>query len=98
LKAEIFSKNNRFVYTPAGKGKDITFTFRDSEPPRDGTDSYVRVRPQDGEIAWSSPVWFFAKTKLNEKQHREGFREVGELCRSKDRTFSSSSLTTRGDI
>ena len=71
-------KNNRFVYTRAGGGKDVTFTFRDSEPPRDGTYYYVRVRQQDGEIAWSSPVWFFDKAKLNEKQHREGVREMWE--------------------
>lgn len=71
-------KNNRFVYTRAGGGKEVVFAFRDSEPLRDGTYYYVRVRQQDGEIAWSSPVWFMDKTKLNEKQHREGFREVWE--------------------
>jgi hypothetical protein len=68
-------KNNRFVYTREVEGSQATLTFRDNEAPTDGTYYYVRVRQENGEIAWTSPVWFLSSTRLNTLQHREGLRE-----------------------
>jgi len=54
-------RNNQFVYTKGGEGCRAEFTFVDREPPAGRAYYYVRVLQKDGEIAWSSPVWFGAK-------------------------------------
>lgn len=78
IEAVEICKNNRFIYTKEGEGTEALLTFRDNEPPTDGTFYYVRVRQKDGEIAWASPVWFLEPSRFKTLQHREGLREVWE--------------------
>jgi len=54
-------RNNRFIYTKKPQAKAARLTFVDREPPRGRVYYYVRVIQTDGEIAWSSPVWFGAR-------------------------------------
>ena len=54
-------RNNKFIYTKAGKGRSAEFTFTDRAPLPGRSYYYVRVIQKDEEIAWSSPVWLGAK-------------------------------------
>ncbi len=56
-------RNNRFIYTTRPGGKECHFTFVDADPPPRKAYWYVRVIQEDGEIGWSSPVWFGAVLK-----------------------------------
>jgi hypothetical protein len=51
-------RNNRFIYLQEPPGRECNLTFVDVEPPAGRSYYYVRVIQKDGEIAWSSPVWF----------------------------------------
>ncbi|PIU89698.1 MAG: hypothetical protein COZ06_02695 [Armatimonadetes bacterium CG_4_10_14_3_um_filter_66_18] len=51
-------RSNKFVYTKNAEGKSCDLTFVDPEPLPGFSYYYVRVQQKDGEIAWSSPVWF----------------------------------------
>jgi len=53
-------RNNRFVYTRSPGGRTADLVFVDRDPLQGRTYYYVRVIQADGEIAWSSPVWFGA--------------------------------------
>jgi hypothetical protein len=53
-------RSNKFVYTKNAEGKSCDLTFVDPEPLPGFSYYYVRVLQKDGEIAWSSPVWFGA--------------------------------------
>jgi hypothetical protein len=55
-KVEII-KNNRIVYSAPGKGREMTFTYTDREPSAGESYYYARVQQQDGQLAWSSPLW-----------------------------------------
>ncbi len=57
-------RNNKFIYTqtPASRGADIRFV--DTAPIRGFSYYYVRVMQKDEEIAWSSPVWLNAASRL----------------------------------
>ena len=50
-------KNKKFVYTsrPLAKQADFTFTDKDFGPGESWY--YVRVMQDDGQMAWSSPIW-----------------------------------------
>jgi len=50
-------RNNDVVHTsrPGTKKKELEFV--DAEPPDGPAYYYVRITQQDGEMAWSSPVW-----------------------------------------
>lgn len=50
-------RNNVFVYTRPGNGRETSFTYEDSKPLTATAYYYVRVVQKDGELAWSSPVW-----------------------------------------
>jgi hypothetical protein len=53
------NESNYKVFTP--KGSDISTTFTD-EKPLDGENRYyIRVEQEDGNMAWSSPVWVTVK-------------------------------------
>jgi hypothetical protein len=54
-------RNNGFIYTNSPKGREAELTFTDREPLEGRSYYYVRVLQADGEIAWSSPVWFGAR-------------------------------------
>ena len=49
--------NKRFLYTTRPGTKDARFEFTDQNPPPGEAWYYVRVLQEDGQIAWSSPVW-----------------------------------------
>ncbi len=51
-------RNNQFIYTTNPEGPACELTFVDREPLAGRSYYYVRVMQKDGEIAWSSPVWF----------------------------------------
>jgi hypothetical protein len=50
-------KNGRVVYAPEAVGQATRFTYTDRAPERGTSYYYLRVEQQDGQIAWSSPVW-----------------------------------------
>ena len=54
-------RNNEFVHCVNGSGRTAQFGFADAHPVAGFSFYYVRVMQKDGEIAWSSPVWFGAK-------------------------------------
>ncbi|HZT30402.1 MAG TPA: hypothetical protein VFA33_10990 [Bryobacteraceae bacterium] len=50
-------KDRRFVYTTRPLTKDAAFEFADREFGGKESYYYVRVLQQDGQLAWSSPMW-----------------------------------------
>ena len=54
-------RNNRFIYTQQPDGRQAKLHMVDTDPLPGRSYYYVRVLQKDGEIAWSSPVWFGAK-------------------------------------
>ena len=50
-------RNNEFVYSTTPVGPEATIEFLDQEPIQEPSYYYLRVIQEDGEIAWSSPVW-----------------------------------------
>jgi hypothetical protein len=50
-------KNQRFLYTTRPGAKEASFEFADREFGPGRSYYYVRVLQQDGQLAWSSPVW-----------------------------------------
>ena len=50
-------RNNEFVYSAEPGDRHASIEFTDRVPPRGPSYYYLRVIQEDGEIAWSSPVW-----------------------------------------
>jgi len=50
-------KSNRIVYTAPGTGSEMRFAYTDQDPTAGEAYYYVRVEQQDGQLAWSSPIW-----------------------------------------
>src|SRR5262249_51741109 len=50
-------KNNRDYVVKPGSCRKIEFEYGRTEPPRETDYYYLRVIQQDGEMAWSSPIW-----------------------------------------
>ncbi len=50
-------RNNEFVYSAAVDGSEIALEYQDQDPPPGSLHYYLRVIQEDGEVAWSSPVW-----------------------------------------
>jgi hypothetical protein len=50
-------KNRTFVYTTRPGSRDATFEFTDREFGGPESYYYVRVLQEDGQLAWSSPMW-----------------------------------------
>jgi len=50
-------RNNEFVYTQKPGTKEFSFEYEDRQPKPGESYYYVRVIQQDGNLAWSSPVW-----------------------------------------
>jgi hypothetical protein len=48
-------KSNRIVYTAPGSGSEMRFTYTDQDPTPGYY--YVRVEQENGQLAWSSPIW-----------------------------------------
>ena len=57
IKSVEICRNNEFVYATSPHESDVAVEFVDREPPGGETYYYLRVIQEDGEIAWSSPVW-----------------------------------------
>ena len=51
-------RNEAYVYalTPTGKSA-VNFTYTDPQPAASENRYYVRLEQEDGQMAWSSPVW-----------------------------------------
>ena len=50
-------RNNRVVYTEPGSSSQVRFTFQDRDPLAGESWYYVRVEQENGQVAWSSPIW-----------------------------------------
>ncbi|MBI4909109.1 MAG: exo-alpha-sialidase [Acidobacteria bacterium] len=50
-------RSNKVVYTVPGSGSEAKFTFTDREKPEGEVFYYIRALQQDGQLAWSSPIW-----------------------------------------
>ncbi|MCL5742347.1 MAG: DUF3604 domain-containing protein [Acidobacteria bacterium] len=50
-------RNNEFVYTQRPNARECEFTYIDQSPRPGDNWYYVRVLQQDGNLAWSSPIW-----------------------------------------
>ena len=50
-------KNQEFLYTRQKLPQDVEFTFEDTEKGAGEDFYYVRVQQNDGNVAWSSPIW-----------------------------------------
>ena len=56
-------KNQKFIYTARPGGKEASFDFTDADFGAGENYYYVRVLQEDGQIAWSSPVWVKSDAK-----------------------------------
>jgi hypothetical protein len=50
-------KNNTFLHTLNPKTAEVEFTYSDAEANTGESYYYVRVQQEDGQMAWSSPIW-----------------------------------------
>ncbi len=50
-------RNNEYVSTQEPKKKEVTLTFTDMTPKEGINLYYVRFLQENGEVAWSSPMW-----------------------------------------
>ena len=50
-------RNNKIVHSHRPSGSRAAFEYRDLEPPAGESYYYLRVVQEDGNMAWSSPVW-----------------------------------------
>ena len=58
LASVVVVRNNEDWHTVTDPGCQCSFTLQDLGMPEELTDwYYVRVAQQDGNIAWSSPIW-----------------------------------------
>lgn len=54
----VIIKNDFDLHTIRGTGIKSTFSYRDKREVRGRDYYYLRVTQEDGEMAWSSPIWF----------------------------------------
>ncbi len=57
IKAIEICRSNEFVYSSSPGGSVASIEFVDQQPLDGQSFYYLRVTQDDGEIAWSSPVW-----------------------------------------
>jgi hypothetical protein len=50
-------RNNEFIYLQRPNTKDFSFEYEDRSPKPGENYYYVRVEQEDGNLAWSSPIW-----------------------------------------
>jgi len=54
--------NESYAYfAPGNRRKDMDFTYTDPHPAAGENRYYVRVEQEDGNLAWSSPVWILGQ-------------------------------------
>ena len=51
----------KVVYSLLNQERDLSFEWEDPVVPKESDYYYVRLIQEDGEIAWSSPVWINIK-------------------------------------
>ena len=56
-------KNQKFIYTTRPGVKEASFEYTDQDFGAGENYFYVRVLQEDGQIAWSSPIWVKAGAK-----------------------------------
>ena len=57
-------KNNGALHAVRGKGVEGAVNYSDNTPARTGDYYYLRAQQEDGETAWSSPIWVEIKEAL----------------------------------
>ncbi len=57
IKEAVVVRDNKYVYQRAGSGETVEFTFREPSLKAGEHYYYVRVEQEDGNVAWSSPIW-----------------------------------------
>ncbi len=57
LRALEIVKDGWVAWTQPGRGPDATLSWRDPEPPAKEHYYYLHVVQEDGQMAWSSPIW-----------------------------------------
>ena len=50
-------KDNSYVYSVRPAVRKASFTFRDADANPGESYYYVRIRQEDGQMAWASPIW-----------------------------------------
>ena len=50
-------RNSHSIYRQELKKREVELTYQDLTPEADANYYYVRVRQEDGQTAWSSPIW-----------------------------------------
>jgi hypothetical protein len=50
-------RNNAYIHNLQNLGREVTFTYVDSQPQPGESYYYVRVMQVDEQMAWSSPIW-----------------------------------------
>ncbi|MDE0109188.1 MAG: DUF3604 domain-containing protein [Bryobacterales bacterium] len=61
IKEAVVVRDNTYVHTLAGDGESMEFEFREQELAAGEHYYYVRVEQEDGNVAWSSPIWVTKK-------------------------------------
>ncbi|MEZ5400254.1 MAG: hypothetical protein R2729_11345 [Bryobacteraceae bacterium] len=61
LKRVVVVRNKEIVYTASAGGPEVRFTYADPDAGAAGRYYYVRAEQEDGQLAWSSPVWMRAR-------------------------------------
>jgi len=57
-------RNNSTIYQYRGKGYHSRFTLEDIDAPKGKTSYYyIRLTCEDGNMAWTSPIWVNIKVK-----------------------------------
>lgn len=57
IKEVAIVRDNAYVHTMPGDGERMEFEFREQSLPQGEHYYYVRVEQEDGNVAWSSPIW-----------------------------------------
>ena len=50
-------RNNQFIYSRHPRRSEFEFEFTDASPRAGENWYYLRIMQEDGNIAWSSPIW-----------------------------------------
>ena len=57
IKQLVIVKNQEIIYTRHPNADEITMRYRDEDFEAGANYYYVRVLQNDGQVAWSSPIW-----------------------------------------
>jgi hypothetical protein len=57
LKKVVIVRDNQYIYSQEPQGETFNLSFRENSLSPGQHYYYVRVEQQDGNLAWSSPIW-----------------------------------------